>query len=302
MNFISIDFETATSERNSPCEIGLTFVKDGKVIDTQSWLIKPKCYPQFDPFNIAIHGIEPKDVSGKLEFNKLWKTKLKPLLENQFVIAHFASFDLSVLRHTLELYKIPFPDLQYSCSYTFSKKVWPKLLSYDLKSLCNLNKISFEHHRAGEDSLACAKLSIKAFKAAEVNHIDDFPRKLGTTIGKLFVGGYKPSETKRVHPALTIVGDSSKHDHESIFYKKSVVFTGTLSSMVRKDAQQTVADIGGINSDIVSKETDFLVVGQQDFKRVGEDGMSRKQEKAQSLLKKGSSIEVMAESDFLRNV
>jgi len=303
MNFIAIDFETATSDRNSPCEIGLTFVKNNKVVGTQSWLIKPKCYPNFDPFNISIHGIEPRDVAKKPEFNQLWKTDIKPLLKDQFVIAHFASFDFSVLRHTLELYKIPFPDLQYSCSYTFSKKVWPRLLSYDLKSLCNLNKISFDHHRAGEDSLACAKLSMKAFKLVNVKDIDDFPRKLGTSIGRLFKGGYKPSGTEQIYRrASSIAGDPSKHNPESILYGKSVVFTGTLSSMVRKEAQQIIANIGGTNSDTVTKETDFLIVGQQDFRRVGEDGMSQKQEKAHKLLDKGAAIEVMSEADFLRNI
>ena len=41
MNFITIDFETATSDRNSPCEIGLTIVKDLEIKSTKSWLIKP---------------------------------------------------------------------------------------------------------------------------------------------------------------------------------------------------------------------------------------------------------------------
>ena len=303
MNFITIDFETATSDRNSPCEIGLTFVKNNKVVDTQSWLIKPKCYPNFDPFNISIHGIEPRDVAKKSEFNQLWKTELKPLLENQFVVAHFASFDFSVLRHTLELYKIPFPGLQYSCSYTFSKKVWPGMLSYDLGSLCSLNKIQFKHHRADEDSLACAKLSLKAFKTADINNLEEIPKKLGIDIGRLFVGGYSPSGTRYSYkkPAL-ILGDKLRNDPDSIFYKKNVVFTGTLSSMPRKDAWKTIANIGGKNSEAVTKDTDFLIVGQQDFRCVGEDGMSRKQEKAQELLEKGSTIEVMPEADFLRNI
>ncbi len=303
MNFITIDFETATSDRDSPCEIGLTFVKGSRIINTKSWLIKPKCYPEFDGFNISMHGIKPKDVAKEPEFDKLWKTELKALFKNQFFIAHYAGFDFSVLRKTLETYNIPFPDLQYSCSYIFSKRVWPKLLSYDLQSLCNLNEISFKHHRAGEDSLACAKLSLKAFKLAGVKNTDDFPRKLGTSVGKLFTGGYRPSETKRAYQsAASIVGDSSKHNHESIFYGKSVVFTGTLSSMVRKEAHQIIANIGGTNSDTVTKETDFLIVGQQDFRRVGEDCMSRKQEKAQKLLDNGVTIEVMSEADFLRNI
>ncbi len=305
MNFVTIDFETATSDRENPCEIGLTFVENNIIVDTKSWLIKPSSYPYFDDFNIYIHGITPEDVADKPEFNQIWNEELQSLLANKFVIAHNAGFDISVLRHTLQLYKIPFPTLKYSCSYIFSKKVWTGLLSYDLKSLCSKNEIEFNHHRAGADSLACAELCLIAFEIAGVNSIEDFPEKLRTSIGELYDGGYRPSETKQLSSSKAIskiIGDPTKHKPDSIFYGNTVVFTGTLSSMQRSQAQQIIADIGGVNSSAVSKETDFLIVGQQDYRIVGEDGMSNKQEKAQKLLKGGATIEVISESDFLRNI
>lgn len=64
MDFVTIDFETATSQRDSPCEIGLTFVQGGQIIETKSWLIKPS-YTEFDYFNILIHGIRPEHVADK---------------------------------------------------------------------------------------------------------------------------------------------------------------------------------------------------------------------------------------------
>jgi DNA polymerase III subunit epsilon len=134
---------------------------------------------------------------------------------------------------------------------------------------------------------------------------DDFPEKLKTTIGQLYQGGYRPSETKRIYKAkdLTkIVDDPTKHNPESIFYGRTVVFTGALSSMVRAEAQQTIADIGGIIGNSVTKETDFLIVGQQDYRVVGDDGMSSKQEKAIKLIEKGSTLEILSEDDFLKNV
>jgi DNA polymerase-3 subunit epsilon len=42
----------------------------------------------------------------------------------------------------------------------------------------------------------------------------------------------------------------------------------------------------------VTKNTDFLVVGQQDYRVVGDDGMSSKQEKAIRLIEKGSDLEI----------
>lgn len=303
MEFITIDFETATSQRDSPCEIGLTFVQDGKIVDTKSWLIKPM-YNQFDYFNTLIHGIGPEHVADKPEFNELW-SEIKSLVENKFLIAHNAGFDISVLRRTLETYQLPFPNLNYSCSYIFSKKVWQGLPAYDLKTLCKVNNIDLKHHRAGEDSKATAELTLKAFEIAGVSSIDDFPEKLKITIGQLYDGGYRPSETKRIYKSqdLTkIVGDQAKHNIDSIFYGRTVIFTGALSSMVRSQAQQIIANIGGIIGNSVTKETDFLIVGQQDYRVVGDDGMSSKQEKAIKLIEKGSILEILSEDDFIKNI
>ena len=304
MDFITIDFETATTVRESPCEIGLTFVESNQIKNIKSWLIKPAQYPYFDNFNVSIHGITPHDVKDSLDFKSLW-IEILPLIEGKFLIAHNAGFDISVLRRTLEYYDIPFPNLEYSCSYIFSKNVWAGLPSYDLKTLCRLNDIPLIHHRAASDSEATAKLAIKAFETAKVESRGDFPSKLKTTIGKLFNGGYRPSETKRPYTsrkAIEIIGDPSKHNPESLFYGRTVVFTGTLLSMQRKDAQQLVADIGGINGNGITKNTDFSVVGQQDYRVVGEDGMSSKQEKAMVLIEKGSELEILSEDEFLRNL
>ncbi len=302
MDFITIDFETATSQRDSPCEIGLTFVKDNEIQEVKSWLIKPYYYPYFDGFNVSIHGITPDDVKEQPNFHDLWSV-IKPLIEGNFLIAHNAGFDMSVLRKTLELYKTPFPDLSYSCSYIFSKKVWSGLPAYDLKTLCRHNGIPLVHHRAGYDSEATAKLAIKAFEKNDVRSIDEFPSKLRTVVGKLFEGGYRPSITKRIEKINEeIVGDVSKHDSECIFYEKSVVFTGTLMSMKRRDAQQIIADVGGINEKGVTKKTDFLVVGQQDYRVVGDDGMSSKQEKAIKLIEQGGELEVISEEEFLKSL
>ncbi len=195
MNFITIDFETATSDRDSPCEMGLTFVKNQQIVDTKSWLIKPM-YQEFDYFNILIHGIRPEHVADKPEFDELW-TEIRPLVEGQFLIAHNASFDFSVLRRTLQAYNLPYPTLNYSCSYIFSKKIWKGLPAYNLKTLCKINNIKLNHHRAADDSRATAELAIKAFDKAGIKTLEDFPEKLKITIGQLFEGGYKPSRTKR---------------------------------------------------------------------------------------------------------
>jgi len=301
MDFITIDFETATSQRNTPCEIGLTFVSNGKIADIKSWLIKPHTYPIFDAFNTRIHGISAEEVSAAPTFAELWPD-LSSFISGNFLIAHNAAFDFSVLRNSLEFYRISIPDIKYACSYILAKQAWHNLPAYDLKTLCRINDIPLQHHRAAADSEATARLVLKAFESAGVRAIDDIPAMLNTTLGALRPEGHIPCSVRnqKSRKLEHVVGDPSKHNSESIFYGKTVVFTGTLSSMTRKDAQQLVADIGGINGNGVNSGTNFLVVGQQDFRIVGDLGISSKQKKAIDLVSKGATLEIIAEEDFLK--
>jgi DNA polymerase III, epsilon subunit and related 3''-5'' exonucleases len=310
MDFIAIDFETATSKRHSPCEIGLTFVENDEIMDTKTWLIRPPSYPYFNEYNIRIHRITPDDVKDAPIFADLWDD-LSHLLAGRFLVAHNASFDLSVLRRTLEHYTIPFPDLTYGCTLAFAKKVWSGLPDYGLEALCKHHHIPLKPHRAGPDSKATAELALKIFSHSDVKSVDEITEKIQVNLGKCFEGGYVPCENVQIKSPRTghyeqvsakdVVGDSSGQNPESPFFGKSVVFTGTLSSMTRKDAFQVVAGLGGIPSNGVTKTTDFLVVGQQDY-RVGQDGMSRKQRKAIESVKKGGHIEILSEDDFIKNL
>ena len=60
-----------------------------------------------------------------------------------------------------------------------------------------------------------------------------------------------------------------------------------------------VADIGGYPANSVTSQTNILVVGQQDYRVVGDSGMSSKQKKAMALKDKGQDIEIMSEAEFL---
>ena len=93
--------------------------------------------------------------------------------------------------------------------------------------------------------------------------------------------------------------DPSTIDESNYFFGKSICFTGTCQYGTRKQLLQKVAEIGGIPTDSVTAKTDILVVGQQDYRVVGDSGMSSKQKKALSLLEKGQDIEILSEIEFL---
>jgi DNA polymerase-3 subunit epsilon len=182
MNFTAIDFETAHAD--FPCEIGLTRVVDGRVTESKSWLIKPACYPYMNPWNQRVHGISSANVSNARTFEELWG-ELKPWLEDQYLVAHNAAFDMRVLRAALGYYDLAIPWAEYFCSVSLSRKTWKHLPSHSLGVVSQYHNIQFNHHRAGDDAEACAIITLKAFEEVEALNVQDGLKKLGMALKKL---------------------------------------------------------------------------------------------------------------------
>ncbi len=96
VDFIAIDFETATSDPNSACAVGLTFVVGLEVTATAHRLIQPPGN-QYDQGNINVHGIYPEDTELSPDFLTVWR-ELHPMLAGKALIAHNARFDMSVIK------------------------------------------------------------------------------------------------------------------------------------------------------------------------------------------------------------
>ena len=174
MNFVALDFETATHEINSACELGICVVENSEIVETKTWLIKPPSFPYFNPHNINVHGIYPKDVAHAPTFDEIWY-EIEDLLYGNLMIAHNASFDAGVLRSCLDYYGIFKPKTEYLCSIQIAKKSWKNLTSYGLKNLANCHDIQFTHHRAGADAEVCAKLSLLAFERLLITENEELP-------------------------------------------------------------------------------------------------------------------------------
>ncbi len=296
MKFIAIDFETANSNRNSPCEIALVKVEGFQIVEKKSFLIKPK-ENYFDFYNTIIHGIDEEMVENEPEFDVIYK-KIRPDFENYPIIAHYAAFDISVLRHTLDLYEIEYPETDYSCTYQMAKESLNGLFSYRLDSICNHFGINLNHHRALPDATACAQIALRIFNEKGISNFDQINDKFNLKIGKLLKGGYRPSVVSN-YRISNLEYDDSNFQPDNPFFEKTVVFTGTLQSMVRKEAAMMVLEIGGKCGDRFTSKTDFLIIGEQDYQKYGEGFISRKMKQAEKLLSEGQIIELLTEGQFL---
>lgn len=77
------------------------------------------------------------------------------------------------------------------------------------------------------------------------------------------------------------------------FCNKRIVFTGAFSSMTRSEAAKKVSALGGVLQGAVTKETDFVILGNK------RHGISSKHTKAKQLISIGFDIQFLLESDFL---
>ncbi|MBP1630380.1 MAG: polymerase subunit epsilon [Bacteroidetes bacterium] len=173
-DFVAIDFETA--DKHNPCSLGIAVVENSQVVLVKQWLIKPICFPYFHYYAQKVHGIKKEDVMYEPEFEELWD-EIKPYLLGKQIIAHNASFDLTVLRKTLKDYRIEVPQFYYYCSCQIARKVWVENTKSSLDFLCNQEGIELEHHRADSDARACAMIFLREMELLEVGDFNELREK-----------------------------------------------------------------------------------------------------------------------------
>lgn len=297
LNFIAIDFETANSNRCSPCSVGVAIVKNGEIVDSFEKLIKPhKDFSHFDDFNISIHGITPTRVKDSPEFDNIMN-ELYPLLDGNLIVAHNMTFDSSVLCRTIQLYGIKYPTSKTLCSVCISKIAFPQLVSHRLDVVSDYLKIEVDHHNAESDAIASARIIIEATKTNNERIISS-----GYSFGYISEEGHwSPQVLNRDIKEYKLTVDwTKKANKTSILDDCDFVFTGTLSSMPRKVALELVQKAGGRANETINKETEFLVMGTQDYSKFTDGQKSNKTKKAEELRAKGYPIEIISEDDFLK--
>lgn len=113
LNFIAIDFETATPKRASICEVGICVVRGGEVVETRSWLVQPE-ENLYSYWNMQCHGIRPEDTENSPPFPEVWE-EIERLYLDEFntFVAHNAPFDRSCLEHSAKLYRLHLPEINW---------------------------------------------------------------------------------------------------------------------------------------------------------------------------------------------
>jgi len=156
--FAAIDFETADFGRDSACALGIVVMENGKIIKKEYSLIKP---PRRDFVFSYLHGITWEDVASKPVFGDFWPT-VRDLLDNvDFIAAHNASFDRSVLHACCDRHGHRPPLDKYVCTMKLARRLWD-IRPTKLSDVCRHFDIRLKHHDAASDALACASIVLRA--------------------------------------------------------------------------------------------------------------------------------------------
>jgi DNA polymerase-3 subunit epsilon len=161
-HFVALDFETANRFRHSACAISIVTVKSGKVSDVYTRLIRP---PELRFEFSYIHGITAADVINAPSYADIHDDIMDLLRDADYVAAHNASFDRSVMTAACNKWGLKIPQLSWQCTVKLARSVWG-LYPTNLPAVCQHLGINLVHHDATSDATACARIVVEAARRA----------------------------------------------------------------------------------------------------------------------------------------
>ncbi len=295
-SYCVIDIETTGLSPNcdSIIEVAAIRYQNHQIVDTFSSLIKPDDFDEefsengwylYD-FITELTGITDDMLKNAEKTGKVL-SKYRDFIGNNILVGHNVNFDINFLYDNFKYY------LNYNFTNNFidtmriSRRIIPDLPHHRLQDLVKFFNIDYSNaHRAAKDCLLTAECYFKLIEMIKLQY--------GTIEAFKDAVTYKYKGIK----ASDISALTDSFDTSHPIYGKVCVFTGTLEKMLRKDAMQIVANLGGINADNVTKKTNYLILGNNDYCKTIKDGKSAKQKKAETLKLKGQDIEIIPENVF----
>ncbi len=321
--YACVDIETTglSYDFDEIIEISAAVIKQGQVVSKMTSLVKPsrshalltfgdlkkmgyESYSDLDeetydaffrthllpPEIVILTGITDEMLADAPEAEDVL-CKLYAFLGDRPVVGHNVHFDVCFLYDAFMRLGLTFSN---DCIDTMriARKLFPELPHHRLSDIVQHLNIEVQpEHRAESDMMATFGCFEK-MKGIIVEQcgIDEFIHSFAK----------KPSHRHYGSGDILsgITCNSSEIDETNPLYQKSVVFTGALSRMGRKEALQIVADLGGIPADSITKKTNYLVIGNEEFVASVKDGKTSKMKKAEEYQSKGCDIMVMPEDTF----
>lgn len=317
--FVVVDIETTglSKEFDEIIEVSALHVKNWELIDSFSELTQPysyfDCDDPDDPDAILVD--KEKNIYGYYVYgfityltgitNKMLENarKIDVVLKDFLdyigdlpIVGHNVSFDYNFIMYNAEKFDLIFKNNQRIDTMRMSKKLFKENKGFKLKNICGYLKVPYDDTKAHRGIYDCRYTTACYYRiyqiimelygskeafAKEFNHYYNRKHKYVTV-----------EDLKNIKP------ESDDIDETNPLFGMEIVFTGKLEKMERKIAQQIAVNFGATLGKSVTKKTNILVLGDNDYCPLIKDGKSAKQKKAEELILNGQDIQIMPETVF----
>jgi len=287
-DFCVVDLETTgfSPQYNEIIEFAALRIRNGRVIDSLSSLVKPRKKVSTDISELC--GITNDMLSSAPAPGDFFPIA-RSFIGSDVIVGHNVGFDINFLYDNFAaIAEAPLSN-NYINTARIARKLFPDLQNYRLKSVAKAVGFSQnKFHRALDD----CQTAFECFTAMR----DRISQSVG--IDSFLSGFFKNGAAHAKLNLHTITTDNTVFDETHPLFGKRCVFTGTLDRMTRAEAAQLVVNVGGICDNNVTKKTNFLILGNNDYCKSITDGKSSKQKKAEEYKQNGLDIEVIPEDVF----
>lgn len=288
-SFVAIDIETTglSPEYDTIIELGAVKVTNFVVTDTFASLVRYDHDLFIDEYITQLTGITQEMIDNAPNMENVLPAFLD-FVSDSVLLGHNVSFDINfIYDEMMQRYNKPFSN-SFVDTIRISRRLHPEERHHRLSDLAKRYGIEQSAtHRALADCLT----TIRCYNAI----IADACALYGSETN--FINQVSFSHGRSVR-ASDITSDVSVYNPLNPFYGKVCVITGKLDKMTRREAMQLIADIGGVNGDSVTKKTNYLILGCNDYCASIKGGKSNKHKKAEQLKLDGYDIEIIPENVF----
>lgn len=295
--FLLFHAENVNEFQNSICHLILIPVNNGEPDQPKEFFLNPEA-----PFDFVMSGITADQIESFAPYTLQWP-KIQEIFDRyDMKVCSAEGYSAHSLYNTLVRLNISFSPFTY-CN---AKAICRRTLDEVSYSLDFLSSKIYNDIITSDNPLAIARrwcdLALKGLVNVDTSSWQDFFKIAKIRPGLIAFDYFVPSlclkdysKRKNFDPSTVDVNAQP----ENPFYGMNVVFTGKMESMTREEARTAVLRIGGIAPDRLTQDTDYLVVGKQDLRVVGEKGLSGKMKTAEKYRIKGLPIEIIDEADFI---
>lgn len=283
-SYTVIDIETTGLSYDYDEIIEISAIKFVNGLETEKFSTLVKPIQEIDDFITKLTGITnemvknaPSIESAILDFYNF--------IKDDILVGYNINFDINFIYDNLLKYNNLFLRNNFVDVYRIVRYNLKELDSHRLKYVAKYYNLPKQSHRALDDCYLCNAIFKNIVTSIDFNKF----KSLFNSKGKKKINSLK---------VKNIVSETNEFDENHVLYNKKCCITGKLERLTRKQAAQIIANFGGINQDLVTKETEFLIMGNNDFCPTLKDGKSSKQKKAENLILKGQEIQIIPEDVF----